>query len=115
MFACSILYSHNYFSLYYFTFQVWYLKIVQLILELLVAGTPPSSITAGIVDFFQNIATYMVIKELPSIWFIRQLRTVLLTTCQLLAAYHLTNLEKWGTLQKYGTGLRKNTNYQFDN
>ena len=43
-------------------FQVWSLKIVQLILELLVAGTPLSSITAAIVDFVQNIATYIVIK-----------------------------------------------------
>ena len=46
-------------------------KIVQLIIELLVAGNPPSFITTAIVDFFQNIATYIVIKELPSILFIR--------------------------------------------
>ena len=62
MFACFILYSHHYVSFYYFTFQVWYLKIVQVIFELSVAGTPPSSITASIVAFVQNIKIYIVIK-----------------------------------------------------
>ena len=104
MFAWCILYSHHYFSSYYFTFQVWYLKIVQLILGLIVAGTPLSSITAAIVDFFQNIATYIFIKELPSIWFIRQCWTVILIKFQLLPAYCLSKSEKWGTLQINGTG-----------
>ena len=49
------------------TFNVWSLKIVQLILELLVSGNLPSSISAAIVTFVQNIATDIVIKELPPI------------------------------------------------
>ena len=53
-FVCFILYSRHYVSLYYFTFQVWSLNIVQLIFELLVAGTHPSSITAAIVAFVQT-------------------------------------------------------------
>ena len=104
MFACFILYSHHYVSFYYFTFQVWYLKIVQLILGLIVAGTPLSSITAAIVDFFQNIATYIFIKELPSIWLIRQCQTVLLITYHIIAAYRLSKSEKWGTLHTDETG-----------
>ena len=103
MFACCILYSRHHALLYYFTFQVWSLNTVQLILELLVAGTPTSSITAAIVDFVQNIATYIVIKELPSIWFIHQFRTVLLIICQLLSRYRLSKSDKWGNFQKYGT------------
>ena len=99
MFACCILYSFNYFSLYSFMFQVWSFKIVQFILELFVSGTPPSSIIAAIVNFDQNTATYIVIKELPSIWFIRQCRTVLLTTCQVLDAYRLSKSDKWVTFQ----------------
>ena len=107
IFSCWILYSHRYVSLYYFTFQVWYLKIVQLILEMLVAGTPPSSITAAIIAFVQNGAIDIVIKELPSIWFIRQCRTVLLITCQLLDEYCISKLEKWGTIQIDVTGHLK--------
>ena len=91
MLACCILYSNHYVSLYYFTFQVYSLKIFQLMLELLVDSTPPSYITAAIVDFVQKIATYIVIKELPSIWFIHQFRTLILITCQILAAYFLSN------------------------
>ena len=86
---------------------MWSLKIVQLILELLVAGTPLSYITADIFAFFQNITTHVVIKELPSIWFIHQCQTVLLITCQLFAAYSLSESEKWGTLHKDGTGRRQ--------
>ena len=70
------------------------LKRVQIIPELLVAGNPPSSITAAIVSFVQNITTYVVIKELPSIFLIYRFRTVLLITCQLLAAYSLSKSEK---------------------
>ena len=70
------------------------LKRVQIIPELLVAGNPPSSITAAIVSLVQNITTYVVIKELPSIFLIYRFRTVLLITCQLLAAYSLSKSEK---------------------
>ena len=88
-------------------FQVWSLKIVQLILELLVDITPTSYITAAIVAFVQNIATYIVIKELPSIWFIRQCRTVIIITCLLISENLLSKSEKWGTLQTDETGRRQ--------
>ena len=68
---------------------MWSLNIVQLILELLVAGNYLSSITAYIVPFVQNIATDILIKELPSIWLIRQCQRVLLITCHIIAAYRL--------------------------
>ena len=86
---------------------MWSLEIVQLILELLVAGTLPSSINSAIFAFVQNIATYIVIKEIPLIWFIRKFRTVLLIKCQILAAYCISKLEKWGTIQTDGTGHQK--------
>lgn len=38
------------------------------------------------------------INELPSIWFIRRCRTVLLIVCQLMSAYRLAKAEKWGQL-----------------
>ena len=83
---------------------MWSLNIVQLILQLLVAGTHPSSITAAIVAFVQNISTDILIKELPPIWLILQCQTVLLITCHIIAAYCLSKSEKWGTLHTDETG-----------
>ena len=85
---------------------MWSFKIFQFIPELFVSGTPPSSIIAYIGYFAQNTATYFVIKELPSIWFILQCQTVLLTTCQLLSEYCLSKSDKWVTLQTDGIGRR---------
>jgi hypothetical protein len=39
-----------------------------------------------------------IINELPSIWFIRRCRTVLLIVCQLMSAYRLAKVETWGQL-----------------
>lgn len=38
------------------------------------------------------------IEELPSVWFIRRMRTVLVIVCQLMAAYRVAKAEKWGQL-----------------
>ena len=51
--------------------KCWTLKIIQLILELLGAGTPPNSIGGSIVSSIKNIPPNIELKELPSIWFIR--------------------------------------------
>ena len=45
-----------------------------------------------------------MIKELPSIYLIRQCQTVILITCHIITAYSLSKSEKWGTLHKDGTG-----------
>ena len=87
----------------------WSLRIIQLILELLVAGTPPSSINASIVAFVKNLAPHVKVKinHLPSIWFIRRCRSVLLIVCQLLAAHRLANSPKCGAMHSDGTGRRQ--------
>ena len=83
----------------------WSLRVVQLILELLVAGTPPASINASIAAFVGVITPHIEIKtnKLVLIWFIRRFHTVLLIVCQLLAAHRLSKSEKWGTMHSDGT------------
>ena len=83
----------------------WSLKIVQLILEQLVAGVAPVSMGLSIVSFVRNICPNIkiAIKQLPSVWFIRQCRTVLLIVCQLLTAHRLSKSDKWGTMHTDGT------------
>jgi hypothetical protein len=87
----------------------WSLRIIQLILELLVAGTPPSSINASIVAFVKNLAPHVKVKinHRPSIWFIWRCRSVLLIVCQLLAAHRLATSPKWGAIHSDGTGRRQ--------
>ena len=86
----------------------WPLHIIQLFLELLVAGVPPSSVNASIVAFVKVVAPHIkiVLEELPSIWFIRRCRTVLLTLCTLLAAHRLASAKKWGAFHSDGTARR---------
>ena len=38
------------------------------------------------------------VEELPSIWFIRRMRTVLAIVCQLMSAYRAAKAERWGQL-----------------
>ena len=55
------------------------------------------------------MATTVVIKELPSIWFICRCRTVILIVCQLLASYQLSKAEKCGQIHTDGMGRRQTT------
>ena len=84
----------------------WSLRIVQLILEELVAGVPPASMAAAITAFVKNIAPNIIIKKLPSVWFVRRCRTVLLIVCQILAAHRLSKATQWGTMHSDGTARR---------
>ena len=76
--------------------QRWVLRIVQLILELLVAGTPLASVNGSILAFVGNVASHIKVhvKVLPSIWFIRRCRTVLLIVSQRIAAHCLSKSDK---------------------
>ena len=85
------------------------LRIVQLILELLVAGTPPASINRSILAFVGNMASHIKVhvKVLPSIWFIRRCWTVLLIVSQLIVAHRLSKSDKWGAMHSDKTGRRQ--------
>ena len=71
---------------------------LELILEHLVNGTPPSSINANIMARVKKFSPSTKIKELPIICKIRQARTVLLGVYQTLAACCLSLADKWEQL-----------------
>jgi len=74
---------------------LWPLYIWDLILEQLVSGTPPSSVSANIHAHVLKFSPCTKITELPSIWTIHRARSVLLIVCQTLAAYRLVKAGKW--------------------
>jgi hypothetical protein len=63
----------------------WPLFIWELILEMLMNGTPPTAISANIVIFIQRFSPRIKIKETPSIWTVCRSRTVLLAVVETLA------------------------------
>ncbi len=76
----------------------WSHDIVQLIIELLVHGAPPSSIPGTFVSFIKVLSPSIKIKQLPSVWFIRRVRTIMLSIVEILAAYCLAKAITWGQL-----------------
>ena len=85
----------------------WGLEIWELIIEELVAGTPPSAVNNNIVSFVKKFSPKTEIVELPSEWTIRRGRTVVLIVCQCIATYRLAKAERWGQLFTDGTGRRQ--------
>lgn len=68
----------------------------KLILEMLTNRTPPTCIQANLVAMAELLCPNMdVIKELPSLKHIKNLRTALYTITKTLAAYRLANAKTW--------------------
>eukprot|EP00985_Skeletonema_marinoi_P013178 scaffold6499_cov134-Skeletonema_marinoi.AAC.1 len=79
-------------------------------MELLVNGVPSRSINKSLLSFIHlmtNGDTDYTIEELPSVWYIRRVRTMLLTVTQVLAAYRLGKAKKWGQLHTDMTSRRQ--------
>ena len=62
------------------------------------AGGAPSAFSKILVSFLKIMQPNSTIEELPSIWFVRRMRTVLAIVCQLMAAYRLAKADRWGQL-----------------
>ena len=66
--------------------MMWRFHVEKLILEMLANRTPPSLIQANIVSFCSHfLPGYDVIKELPCVKHIRNMRTAQLTVAKILA------------------------------
>ena len=90
--------------------EAWGRNIMQLVMELLVNGVPSRSINKSLLSFIHlmtNGDTDYTIEELPSVWYIRRVRTMLLTVTQVLAAYRLGKAKKWGQLHTDMTSRRQ--------
>ena len=85
----------------------WPLWMVQLILESLVNGTPPSSVPANIISHVAIMNPEIKVKEVPSINFVRKCRTILRIVGETLAAYRLGKANDWQQLFSDGTSRRQ--------
>jgi hypothetical protein len=77
----------------------WSHFVWELILEQLVNGTPPTSVNANIVFTVRHFSLLTIIKEEPSIWTMRQGRTVLLVVVETLAVYRLAKEKAYKKLE----------------
>ena len=71
----------------------WPLWMLQLVLELLVNGTPPSSIPANIVSHVAIMNPNTTVKEVPSVSWICRYRTILYIIGETLVSYRLAKAE----------------------
>ena len=84
--------------------------MVQLILEQLVKGMPPSAIYPNIAsqaDIYM-LRVRIIIQDLPNINFIWSCRTIFRIIGGTLAAYHIVKVEQWDKLFSDGTGRSHN-------
>ncbi len=73
----------------------WPLDIVKLIIELLVHGVPPSPVPSILASSVKVLFISIPFKQLPSMWFIYHIYTVLLGIVEILAAYYLAKRKFW--------------------
>ena len=81
----------------------WPLWILQLVLEQLVNGTPPSAISSNIASHASLATPGAIIHDLPGDSYIRQCRTILKIIGETLAAYRLGKQTDWAQLFSDGT------------
>ena len=81
--------------------------IWELIIDQLVKGTPPTSVNDNIKDFVCKFSPTTKIRELPSIWKIRQAPLVLLVIFQTMDAYRLSKANQWEPLFADATSQRQ--------
>ena len=85
----------------------WPLKVVQLVIEQLVNGTPPTSIRCNIASFLALSTTSDKIEQLPSLSFIRECRLAIQIIGETLTAYRLACAPKWEQVFTDGTSQRQ--------
>ena len=78
--------------------HTWPLWILQLVLEMLVNGTPPSAVTSNIASQIAIMNPHMKVLELPSLSYVRKCRTILRIIGETLASYRLAKAKDWQQL-----------------
>ena len=105
----SKIYNFSHFFGPYNPFEKWAFfeldpLVWELILEQIANGTLPTSVNANIVSTVWHFSPLTIIKEQPSIWTIRQGRTMLLVVVETLAVYRLAKAKQWGQMHTNGSG-----------
>ena len=84
----------------------WPVKIIQMIIEMLVSGTPPASVPR----IMQTMSFGLLdkeAKEVPSMNFVRECRPVAQNLNEMLVAFALGSAPLWKQLHTDGTGRRQ--------
>ena len=87
--------------------RVWPLWITQLIIEMLINGTPPSAIPPNIAAQAELSMPGKTIDELPSEKYCKDMRAVLQVVVETLVAYRLAKANVWEQLFVDGTCRRQ--------
>lgn len=92
--------------------KTWSPIVTQLVVEMLANGTPPSAVSANILSVCKLLFPGApIVRELPSIRFVRSCRTVLLHLAKTLAAYEIASTDVYKQLFTDGT-TRRQTEFQ---
>jgi hypothetical protein len=93
--------------------KTWDPIVTQLVIEMLVHGTPPSSISANILSVCKLLFPGVpIIKELPSVRYVCNCRTVSLHLAKTLAAFEIASQGVFSQLFTDGT-TRRQTEFHF--
>ena len=85
----------------------WPIPVVQIVIEQLVNGSPPTSIRCNIASFVALLMPTSDITELPGLSFIRECRVAINIIGETLTAYRLANATKWEQAFTDGTSRRQ--------
>ena len=83
--------------------------MLQLVLEILVNGTPPSAIALHVKSQSTLTTPGVIIDDLLGLGYIRSYRTALRVIGETLTSYRLGKQEKWQQLFTHGTSRRQIT------
>ena len=85
----------------------WPLWMLQLVLEMLVNGTPPYAVSSNIASQVALTTPGVIIHSLPGDSYIRRCRTILRIIGETLTAYRLGKHQDWAQLFSDGTSRRQ--------
>ena len=81
--------------------------MLQLVLEMLVNGTPPSAIPKNVASQVALTTPELKVEDLPCEGYIRKCRTILRIVGETLTSYQLAKQGKWKQLFTDGTSRRQ--------
>ena len=83
--------------------HTWPLWMSQLVLEMLVNGTPPSAVPSNITSQIAIMNPDVKIEDIPSISYVRKCCTILRIVGETLASYRLSKASNWQQMFTDGT------------
>ena len=86
---------------------------VQLMIEMLINGTPPSAMPANLVSAFKMISPTCEIKDVPSVTHVRKLQDVIRVIADTLAVHRLAKKDKWEQCHTDGSNRRQSAFINF--